>query len=123
MARGTCNADFTGVEDDSTVLCKKAVTSDTVTVFYSGFCKKKNSFFNKQELNFASELNYRFQDLFKEEMPMFKALVLNKNEITPGEDSPKWLPIDKASIYNIWFSLGPRAFQLPRLYVSHVAVH
>lgn len=74
-------------------------------------------------MNFASELNYRFQDLFKEEMPMFKALVLNKNEITPGEDSPKWLPIDKASIYNIWFSLGPRAFQLPRLYVSHVAVH
>lgn len=41
----------------------------------------------------------------------------------PGEDSPKWLPIDTASIYNIWFSLGPRAFQLPRLYVSHVAVH
>lgn len=38
--------------------------------------KKKNSFFNKPELNFASELNYRFQDLFKEEMPMFKALVL-----------------------------------------------
>jgi len=74
-------------------------------------------------LNFASELNYRFQDLFKEEMPMFKALVLNENEIMPGEDSPKWLPIDTAPIYNIWFSLGPRAFQLPRLYVSHVAVH
>lgn len=41
----------------------------------------------------------------------------------PGEDSPKWLPVDMASIYNIWFSLSPRAFQLPRLYVSHVAVH
>lgn len=87
------------------------------------FLQKKNSFFNKQELNFASELSYRFQDLFKEEMPMFKALVLNKNQIMPGEDSPKWLPIGTAFICNIWFSLGLRAFQLPRLYVSHVALH
>lgn len=58
-------------------------------------------------------------------MPMFKALVLtnkDKYQITPGEDSPHWLPIDMASI-DVRFSLGPRAFQLPHLYVSHIAVH
>lgn len=56
---------------------------------------------------------------------MFKALVLtnkDKYQITPGEDSPHWLPIDMASI-DVRFSLGPRAFQLPHLYVSHIAVH
>lgn len=121
-ARGTGDADFTGVEDNSTVLCKKQSRAIQQQYFIQ-VSAKKNSFFNKQELNFASELSYRFQDLFKKEMPMFKALVLNKNQIMPGEDSPKWLPIGTASIYNIWFSLGPRAFQLPRLYVSHVAVH
>lgn len=77
VTRGPGNADFTGVEDDSTVLCKKQSRVIQQQYFIQVSAKKKkNSFFNKQELNFASELNYRFQDLFKEEMPMFKALVL-----------------------------------------------
>lgn len=67
------------------------------------FLKKKNWFFNKQELNFASELSYRFQDLFKEEMPMFKALVLNKNQIMPGEDSPKGCPLVRPSFITSGF--------------------